>query len=183
MNVIQVLSMLAMMTSMEAPHVGESERCAFLSEWEAATAAANFYNPLSISEDREYMGTIFKTEEGFQYTVTAGRKGASRINISMPSGDLDSVVAFWHTHGDADPTRRYFSDTDTETAIKFGRPFYLADYTGYLKVFTPGDKILSKVTADRLGLPAVRGFSTGKLVMDAQRRAVRVATKKSSRYS
>ncbi|MFK7864214.1 MAG: DUF4329 domain-containing protein [Pseudohongiellaceae bacterium] len=183
MNMFQMLNMFAMMSSLAVPNLEKDGGCYFLTESEAVIAAANIYNPLSIQEDREYMGAIYKTAAGFQFTVNAGRKSTNRISMSIPEDDFDSVVAFWHTHGDAAPSRRYFSDTDTHTALKYSRPFYLADYTGYLKVFTSGDKIISKTTAQRLGLPAVRGYSTGKLVMDAHHRAVRVATKKSVHYS
>lgn len=183
MNLIQVLNLFAMMSSFALPHNENSGENYFLSEQAAVIAAANKYNPLSINEDREYMGAIYETKEGFRFTVNRGTKGSSRIRISLPEADFESVVAFWHTHGNANPSRRYFSDVDTHTAAKYDRPFYLADYTGYLKVYEPGDPLISQVAARRLGLPAVRGYATGQQVMDRLNHAVRIATKSASQYS
>lgn len=183
MNLVQVLNMFAMMTSFAMPEMANSGLVYFPSEKEAVTAAANIYNPQSIREDREYMGAIYKTEQGYRYTVTAGKKRGDKIQIALPSEDFDHVVAFWHTHGNANPRHRYFSDVDTQTVHKFGRSLYLADYTGYLKVFEPGDPVLSLYAARRLGLPAVRGYATGELVKDMRRRSVRVATRSDARFS
>lgn len=182
MNAVQVLNMFAMMTSFSMPEVIDDGLVYFPSETKAVTAAANLYNPRSIQEDREYMGAIYETEQGFRFTVTIGEKRTDKIQISLPSEDFDKVVAFWHTHGNADPWHRYFSDVDTETANKYARPLYLADYTGYLKVFEPGDSVISLYAAQRLGLPASRGYATGELVKDEWRRSVRVDTKSNSRY-
>lgn len=178
MNLVQMLNLFAMMmTSIAMPEAVNGGLVYFPSEMEAATAASNIYNPLSIREDREYMGAIYKADEGFRFTVTPGRKKLGRVQISLPKDNFDDVVAFWHTHGGANPRHRYFSDTDTETVSKFGRPLYLADYTGYLKVFEPGDATISPFNAQRLGLSAVRGYATGTLVKDNQRKSVRIATR------
>ena len=56
-------------------------------------------------------------------------------------------------------------------------PFYLADYTGTLKVFAFGDKLLSIPKARRLGLPGRKGFSKGRRVEDKGGRLVRIATR------
>lgn len=178
MNLVQMLNLFALMMSSTA--ISEAVNGGivyFPSEVEAVTAASNIYNPLSIREDREYMGAIYKADEGFRFTVSPGRKNVARVQISLPKEDFDDVVAFWHTHGGANSRHRYFSDTDTETVNKFGRPLYLADYTGYLKVFEPGDSVISPFNAERLGLAAVRGYATGTIVKDNQRRPVRIATR------
>lgn len=180
MNLIQVLYMIAVTSSFAVP---SSDDNYFLSEQEAVIAAANQYNPLSINEDREYMGAIYESEQGFRFTVKRGSKGSSRIRLELPAEDFDSVVAFWHTHGNAHPSRRYFSDVDTQTAAKYDRPFYLADYTGYLKIYEPGEPLISQTAARRLGLPSVRGYATGRLVTDRLNQAVRIATTRAARYS
>ena len=47
----------------------------FNSELEAVQAAASHYNPISLREDREFMGTIYRSGNYFAYTVTAGEVG------------------------------------------------------------------------------------------------------------
>lgn len=150
---------------------------------EAAAAAANIYNPPSVREDREYMGAIYKVEGGFRFAVTAGGRRAGKSQIALPEEGFDKVVAFWHTHCNADSLRRYFSDVDTKTVNEFGRPPYRADYSGYLKGFEPGGSVLSAFSARHLGLPAARGYATGELVKDKSRRSVRVATRSDGRFS
>lgn len=148
----------------------------FQSELEAVQAATSLYNPISIREDREFMGTIYRSGNYFGYTVTAGEVGAHRIRISVPVERWDSVVALWHTHGDASPTRQYFSRLDTRLVKRHDKPLYLADFTGILKVFRPEDRTLSKRAAKRLGLPDRRGFGMGRAVRDATDLPVQVAT-------
>jgi len=144
---------------------------------EAVIAAADAYNPISIQEDREYMGTIFRSNNRFGYTVSRGPSRANSISIRVSAENWDDVVALWHTHGNAAPNHRYFSDVDTQTVERFQKPFYLADYTGFLKVFRPGQRTLSPFAARRLGLPAIRGYAVGEFVKDRFDRAIRVNTR------
>lgn len=149
----------------------------FATELEAVLAASNSFNPRSILEDREYMGTIFRCGGKFGYTVSAGAQGADRVSISVASSAWNDVVAFWHTHGDAAPNHRYFSDVDTRTVKRTGKPFYLADYTGLLKVFRTGSRTLTRYAAERFGLPSRSGYGVGELVKDSANRSIRVSTK------
>lgn len=161
-----------------------AEPCAsllFTSELDAVRAAADRFNPLSILEDREYMGTIFETQGKYGYTVAAAASGKDNWRLSIPSMEWDRVRAFWHTHGDASPQHRYFSDADTRSVRKFGLPFYLADYTGYLKVFRPGDRTLSPFAAGRLNLPTQSGFAIGEYLRDKRNRVIKVSTRNSVR--
>lgn len=183
MTLVHALNLFAAMSSIGLSPMTDGVASNYVSEQEAVKAASNIYNPLSIDEDREYMGTIYKTESGFSFTVTAGKKRSNSIQLSLSEADIDDVVAFWHTHGDAQPKNRYFSDTDTLTANKFGKPFYLADYTGYLKVYEPNYSTLSPYSAQRLGLPRRGGYSIGKIVKDATRRSIRIKTKRGSNFS
>ncbi len=148
----------------------------FATELEAITAAANLYNPRSIREDREYMGTIFFNDGLFGYTVTAGVPGANSVSIAVPVDEWDQVVAFWHTHGDDRFMHRYFSNLDTASVKQTGKPLYLADYTGYLKKFSPGDRVMSAYWAKRLDLPPDDGFAIGNYVTDESNRRVRIRT-------
>jgi len=179
---ISLFSSLAMATKTSLPSYSEqvSAKLAYAeltySELDAVKAAADRYTPLSLSEQREYMGTIFKSGDRYGYTVTAGNVGANQINISVPTTEWGDVVAFWHTHFNEGPLNQYFSDLDTRTVKQFGKPFYLADYTGELKVFRSGDKLLPVLAAERIGLPAVRGFAEGDLVRDETDQLVKINT-------
>ena len=149
-------------------------------EIEAVVAASDEYNPRSIEEDREYMGVILYSHGRYSYTVEGGEVGQDQITvrIRVPAGS--SIAAFWHTHGAAANDRSYFSEVDTALATEWNKPFYLADYTGVLKVFKPGDKLMSQAKARRLGLPERSGFSKGSRVQDLRGRAIQVATAKTT---
>jgi hypothetical protein len=148
----------------------------FNTELEAVRAASNLYNPVSIREDREYMGSIYKSGNYYGYTVFAAEPGANRISIQVPPQQWDSVVAFWHTHGDASPMKRFFSRFDTRLVKQTGKPLYLADFTGALKVFRPQDRPLTGFAAQRYGLPGHRGFALGTEVQDSDTGLVSIAT-------
>lgn len=150
----------------------------FASELEAVVAAMNNYNPISISEDREFMGTIFKRGNRFGYSVTAGSRHRDRVSIRVARDEWESVAAFWHTHGDGHPSNRYFSDNDTDLVNRYRKRLYLGDFTGYLKRFSPGDKTMSAFAARRLGLPQRSGYAIGETVRDVNRRIVRIETRK-----
>lgn len=161
-----------------------AEPCAsqlFLSELDAVRAAADRYNPMSIRENREYMGAIFESQGRFGYTVTATSSSKDNWQLKIPRVDWDGVRAFWHTHGDASSHHRYFSDADTHSVKKFGLPFYLADYTGYLKVFRSGDRTLNPMAAARLNLPRKPGFAIGEFVQDGSNRVVKVKVREDVR--
>ncbi len=180
MNSLQAFALLAVLTAMDSSSVTAQPVSLYQSELAAVKAAADIYNPLSIREDREYMGTIYIVGDQFAYTVTAGARGANSVALKIPRANWNNTVAFWHTHGDSSSHHRYFSDVDTQTVEKYGKPFYLADYTGFLKVFRPGGRTMSNITARRLGLSYVRGFSTGEFVTDEFNRAVKVNTQRSA---
>ncbi len=152
------------------------------SEKDAVTAAVNRYNPVSIKQDREFIGAIYQIGEGFKFSVIPGDKGSDQVQMRVSLAHLEDIVAFWHTHGNSDSENRYFSDTDTEMVATFDKPLYLGDYTGYLKVFEPQSKTLTAYAARRLGLPQVRGFSVGELVKDSNRRPIRINTREMPEY-
>lgn len=153
----------------------------FATQLEAVRAAADSYNPRSIREDREYVGTIYERGGRFGYTVSARPPREGSWKLAIASADWERVRAIWHTHGDASGQHRYFSNTDTRSAARLAVPFYLADYTGYLKVFRAGDRTLSAFAASRLGLPRQSGFAIGDYVRDAMGRPVRIKVREPSR--
>lgn len=156
----------------QCPHSG-----LFESEVEAVVAAMDSFNPASIEEDREYMGTIYRQDGQFGYSVSAGTRHRDRVSIRVAKQDWDNVAALWHTHGDAQPSHRYFSDSDTHLVNRFRKPLYLGDYTGYLKKFSPGDRRLSPFAARRLGLPSRSGYAIGEMLRDSNGRLIRVKTR------
>ncbi|MFQ5635041.1 MAG: DUF4329 domain-containing protein [Gammaproteobacteria bacterium] len=142
----------------------------------AVAAAANAHNPRSIRDDREYLGAILLRDGRYSWVAAAGIPGRDRISVRLRRPAGATVVAFWHTHGGPAYERRYFSDTDTRLVRKWRLPLYLADHTGQLRVFSPGDRTMSSARARRLGLPARSGFALGKRVVDRDGEPIRIAT-------
>lgn len=171
----QVAAWIAMLASLvELSAIGNPEPL-FISELEAVTAATNIYNPISIRNDKEYMGMIYRSGDYYGFTVTAGKSGTGYSSIQITRKELATGVAFWHTHGKPARAHRYFSPTDTALVNRYQLPFYLADYTGYLKIFRPGDHTLSSMISGRLGLRMEAGFATGDVVRDDLYRPVKIA--------
>ncbi|NIB42710.1 DUF4329 domain-containing protein [Pseudomaricurvus alkylphenolicus] len=143
----------------------------------AVIAASNYFNPLSIAEDREYMGAVLRhrRQGHYVYTAAGGVAGEDRINIRLQLPKQYEVVAFWHTHGGPHFSRRYFSDVDTRLAKDWQVPFYLADFTGSLKVFHPDSNTLPSMKAYKLGLGKRSGYAKGSSVKLADKR-VKIAT-------
>lgn len=149
---------------------------AYDSELAAVRAATDLYNPISLREDREFMGAIVRQGSHYSYTVLPGKLGGDSVSLTFSGEDWQNVVALWHTHGDASPLRQFFSHFDTKLVQQTGKRFYLADYTGVLKVFSPEHRTLSSFAASRLGLPPGRGFATGEPVTDRNKQPILVQT-------
>jgi hypothetical protein len=149
----------------------------FRSELDAVVSAAQHYNPLSIREDREFMGAILRRDDHYTFTVGAGAPGADRVSVRIVVPEGYELVAFWHTHGAAHHVHRYFSHIDTALVRKWQKRFYLADYTGTLKVMAPGAATLSQHRARRLGLPPRSGYARGDVVADDDGAPIRIATR------
>ena len=148
----------------------------YATEVAAVTAAANRFNPDSIRKDREYMGTILEKDGLYFYTYTVGHRGHDEITTLLPDSEFGKTVALWQTHGRVSHKNRFFSPSDTDVAKRLDLPFYLADHTGELKVYNPGDATLPILTAQRKGF-YVRGASEGSVVKDDQGNTVAIATK------
>ncbi|MFK7734284.1 MAG: DUF4329 domain-containing protein [Pseudomonadales bacterium] len=144
----------------------------FASERQAVEAAVNRFNPYSVREDREYLGAVVELrapadEPAYRYLVARGRPGQDRVSIQLPIPKGAEIVAFWHTHGAHGPNRHLFSGSDTSLVRKTGKPFYMADAKGNLRVFRPGQRLLSAGLQHRLGLSAGRGYAEGELLVSA----------------
>lgn len=141
----------------------------FTSERKAVEAAVSRFNPYSVREDREYLGAVVKldasvNESAFRYLVARGKPGQDRVRIQLPIPKRAEIVAFWHTHGAHGPNRHLFSGSDTRLVRKTGKPFYMADANGNLRVFRPGQRLLSAGLRQRLGLPAREDYAEGELL-------------------
>ena len=165
------------LASTQAAVASQPEQEWFSTELAAVVAAASRYNPVSIREDREFMGGILYDGECYAYTVGAGERGRDQITVKITVDDNVDVIAFWHTHGAKYAGNRYFSDVDTRLVEKWQRPLYLADYTGALKIIEPGDRTLSSLRARQLGLPARVGYAAGRVVKDANGNRARILTR------
>ena len=146
---------------------------------DAVIAASNQYNPHSIAEDREYMGAILRKNHTLKhiYTAAAGERGKNRFTTEIIIPEGYSIVAFWHTHGDGDGSRHYFSKTDGELVRQWQMPFYLADSSGYLKVLTPKDRTMTPYYKRDKGVGYARGGAEGNKVKSVSGGFVRVNTR------
>lgn len=133
---------------------------------DAVIAASHYFNPLSIAEDREYIGAILqhKTLKHFIYTVSSGHTGADKVSARIQVPEQYEITAFWHTHGNHHWTRKYFSDVDTALVKHWQLPFYMADARGRLRIFEPQSPTLSIFQARKLGLGSHAGYAKGKTV-------------------
>ncbi|MGI9286776.1 MAG: DUF4329 domain-containing protein, partial [Pseudomonadales bacterium] len=122
-------------------------RATFSSPLAAVMAAENEYNPLSIAQDREFIGAILQHNGLFRYTVGQGLSGEDTVTVRVAVPRGAEIVAFWHTHGAAGHGRRYFSREDTALVNSWNKPFYMADYSGTLRVFNPGDPTMTATKA------------------------------------
>jgi hypothetical protein len=159
-----------------SPAVAPASR-AYASELDAVIAASSASNPQSIREDREFLGAIFRHGDDFHYSVAPGHVGADRIQarLAVPAGY--ELVAFWHTHGAAAPARRYFSATDTALVSVTGKPLYLADFSGALRILKPGAPTLSRLAALRLGLGHGAGTAKGERLRGPEGALVHIPTR------
>lgn len=170
---------LISLVSCSATHIDSNlSHTYFNSINEAVVAATNRYNPISLREDREFMGTIYTRGDEYGYTVSSGRPGTGASNIHIKQSALRDVVAFWHTHGKAAAQFKYFSSHDAALVSDMARPLYLADYTGRLKVLEPHTQKLRPVPARGLGPSIDLLAKKGKYVRDASNRVVVVSTRR-----
>ncbi len=150
---------------------------AFASELDAVIAASAAVNARSIREDREFLGAVLRRGDDFHYSVVPGHPGVDRIRVRLTVPDGFQLVALWHTHGAAAPERRYFSSVDADLVARLGKPLYLADHTGTLRVLRPGAPRLNAIAARQLGLPGRSGFARGEELRGLDGEQVRIPTR------
>lgn len=174
---ILIMTACAQTTATKSANRAELMVATYDSEVAAVVAAANAFNPVSILEDREFMGAVYQCEQGYQYSVAAGEVGSGNVTVTIATPAGCELAALWHTHGAEHHSHRYFSEIDTELVEQTQLPFYMADYTGKLKVFTPGDDLISPFAARKMGLGHNHGYAHGRLVADTSGAHVEVATR------
>jgi hypothetical protein len=126
------------------------------------------YNPVSIKEDREYIGAVYRLHngQGFVYSFAPGVAGSNEVRASVIRLKDASFVSFWHTHGADHWTRKYFSNTDTGLVNKWQLPLYMACADGKLRVFRPDHRTMNFREARQEGLGTTSGYARGETVPD-----------------
>jgi hypothetical protein len=145
----------------------------------AVIAASNRFNPESVANNQEHVGGVLRCRgAGFLYTHGKGEAGVPSVRFSVTVRPGCELVALWHTHGARQDHKRYFSPTDTRTAESIGVPFYMANHTGALRVFEPGDRVFTKKrVAGSLSQVLPKGSAWGSAVVDNEDNRVRIATR------
>ena len=120
----------------------------------------NYFVPLNLHQVPRHSYTVRHSDQAVITRYQSGKIGSSwalstsmAINSDTPSARTGPVPVY-----------------------QFGIPLYLADFTGELKVFMPGDETLSPHEALQLLSVKEHGFATGRVVKDADNRVIRVNT-------
>jgi hypothetical protein len=110
----------------------------FGSTEEAAIAALQVYNSLSIHKNREYCVAIFETISG-QFSFTAPTIGSWRHSTVPDAPEGTTLMAIAHTHGAKVPRSpgEEFSRTDKRTANNLNVPNYVATPSSRIMRFDP----------------------------------------------
>lgn len=109
---------------------------------QAAVAAEQYYNPMSINEDREYRGTIYQNADG-TYSATWAAPGRQNGGNSSGMFTLGRDVADFHTHGKQNGANDHFSFTDIYNADRLSDlahrpiPFIVGTPSGQILEYTP----------------------------------------------
>jgi len=104
----------------------------------AATAALDDIINISISQDLEYAGWIYKFNGGCEYSYTNPRKGAA--HSSHPGAKPSNATAVYHTHGAESGPKwadENFSKSDMNFARKHKVDIYLRTPSGKQLKFSP----------------------------------------------
>jgi hypothetical protein len=143
---------------------------------EAVIAASDRYNPDSIRHNREHVGGILRCDGRYFYTHGLGGEGQAPVRFSIVIPKSCALAALWHTHGGEFPDREYFSQADTRSAEKTGKPMFMTNHTGRLHVYHPGGSRTGRLIPGSLQrLP--RGASVGELLRTELGAAIRIATR------
>ena len=148
---------------------------AFSSLEALARDASRRWLPRSVREDRELMGGIFQSLSEplrFAYSIAIGRRGGDEIQTRLRTPAGHRFVALWHAHGAPGRGRELFSARDVRLANELGVPIYLVTPAGVLRVYRPGDPMLSLGEARQAGLGWRSSFAKGELASSARERGM-----------
>ncbi|MFK8020993.1 MAG: DUF4329 domain-containing protein [Pseudomonadales bacterium] len=136
----------------------------FDSEIGSVSAAMSRFNPHSIESNREYIGAIVEIQGKFRYLVARGLPNQDKVSVHLPVPKNAEIVAFWHTHGAAGPHRHLFSAVDTRLVRSSGKPFYMADAKGDVRVYKPDGAMLSVGEKRRMGIKSTARIARGEYI-------------------
>jgi RHS repeat-associated protein len=111
----------------------EANKKKYSNQTSAARVAIRGINPISIRRNLEYCGNVCKDKETGKYFTTGPIVGtvASCKPSAAPCPDCSYWVAYWHTHGGADP--RFDSENFSPGDMDFADRTHIDGYVG-----TPG---------------------------------------------
>lgn len=136
----------------------------FESEIGAVTAASRRFNPDSVATNREHVGGIVHCRDrSYFYTHGVGKVGQAPVRFSILIPDNCVLTALWHTHGARGKHREFFSVADTMSAEALGKPIFMANHLGELRVYRPGVRYLDLPTPKSI-VRLRKGISAGKLI-------------------
>jgi RHS repeat-associated protein len=104
----------------------------------AGIAAIREFNPISIKENAEYAGSVYKNDNG-TYSYTKPNKGTPNRSKASPCPLSKTPAGGYHTHGNYDPNYdgENFSPNDKFISDRDGIPEYLGTPSGKVKKYTP----------------------------------------------
>lgn len=145
---------------------------------DAVVEATNRYNPDSIAHNREHVGGVLGCNDGrVLFTHGVGRPDQVPVSFSVPQTSNCRLEALWHTHGARDDFKTMFSAADTNSSNALGRPIYMADHTGALRVFEPGSKTSGRQQRNRRSIVRLdEGVAAGKIVKDRRGKRIKIRT-------
>jgi RHS repeat-associated protein len=105
---------------------------------EAGTQAVRDINPISIRQNREYAGWVYKNLDG-TFSYTEAKRGLPASVEPESRSILRNEEGMYHTHGGYDPAYdgESFSVADKEISQHFDEPSFLGTPSGEIKIFDP----------------------------------------------
>lgn len=146
---------------------------------DAVIEAANRYNPDSIVHNREHVGGILVCTDGRTlFTHGVGDPDKAPVPFSVPRPSHCQLEALWHTHGARGDFKTMFSAADTHSSNSIGRPIYMVDHTGTLRVFEPGAKTSGRQRRNKSSIVRLdEGVPAGKIVRNRSGKRIEIRTK------
>lgn len=134
---------------------------------DAAIAALNTVNPLSVSDDRVYIGEVFEADGQYSYAWSRldARDDGGRVTLEHAS-DAETVALF-RTSG-RDNVRlnnRSMSSLDRQATRRFDVDYYVADSSGELYIAEQHASSYERIGSDNTieSSPSLQRASAGNL--------------------